>query len=373
MQSYRVFIASGASGGHLCPAVAVAEALTAQGHTCQFLVGGGKFQNLVTDAGFTLHNLPASAYSGKNPFSKVKALINLMRAFWRALSIMHKAQPHVVFGTGGYATVATVIAAKTLGIPVILHEVNVIPGRANKKLACLADKMAITFPATASYLSCGSDKTHVTGNPLRKRVVALAQQPRAASEYLHILILGGSQGARGLSTIIPETLQRLPVDVRARLHVTHQVRKQDTEATAELYADLKLAAYTLTPFVEDVATALHQAHVIITRAGGTMTECALYGRAAIYVPHLLADNHQVINAQHMADAGAGICIPQDLLTTETLLPHLENLLLDEDKRTAMEQAAHKISQPAAAETLAKLITHTAAQDVMNQPHHKSTE
>ncbi len=372
MHKYKIFIASGASGGHLYPAVAVAEALTDQGHTCQFLVGGGKFQHLVTNAGFQLYKLPAAAYNGKNPLTKLKAGIYLIRAFLQALNHLHREQPHVVFGTGGYATVATVLAAKTLGIPIVLHEVNVIPGRANRKLVCLADQMAITFPATASHLNCSVDKTCVTGNPLRKAVTRMAKQPRSQpssdNPHLHLLILGWSQGARGLSTIIPETLARLPQAVQQRLAVMHQVRQQDMAATTDLYANLSLAQQTITPFVEDVASALHQAHVVITRAGGTMTECALFGRAGIYVPHMLADNHQVINAQYMADHGAGICIPQDLLTTETLYPHLENLLLDTDKRTAIEQAAYQMSQPKAAENVAHLIVQTAAKDVMNHPN-----
>jgi UDP-N-acetylglucosamine--N-acetylmuramyl-(pentapeptide) pyrophosphoryl-undecaprenol N-acetylglucosamine transferase len=367
MTSPTILIAAGASGGHLFPALAVAEELRHRGMTCVFVVGGHKFIDQVNQAGFAMEALPASAFNVRNPLRRLKAVGMLAVAWWRAMRLMQKYAPTAVFGTGGYATVATVLAAKASGVPVVLHEQNVQPGRATKFLARWADTVAVAFPNSGESLPCSRELVYEVGNPIRQHILKTLALPRQEEEgVFRLLIMGGSQGAQVLSDVVPETVALLTPEVLAKLEILHQARPEDIVRVQAGYAALPpLRRVRVVPFIEEVGEALAQAHGVIARAGtGTVVETSLAGRAAIYVPLPLADGHQLKNAQVAEEAGAAVILEQGMFSPETLLPHLQALLQDGERRQDMERAARTLFKQDATKEVANLIVKTARDDVM---------
>ncbi|MDD9911966.1 MAG: undecaprenyldiphospho-muramoylpentapeptide beta-N-acetylglucosaminyltransferase [Alphaproteobacteria bacterium] len=360
-----ILIIAGASGGHLFPALAVAEVLREKGFRCVFIVGGKKFVDQVAAADFVYETLPASAFNVRNPLRKIWAILKLLWAWGKALGLMNKYHPAAVFGTGGYATVATVLAARLSGVPVILHEQNILPGRANRFLANMADKIAVTFEASRGYLNCKSENVICTGNPIRASVIEGLQKAKQSKDP-YILITGGSQGARILSDVVPEAIAQLEEDFQKKLHIHHQARQEDIERVKNVYKNLPLASITVEPFIQNMAEAIGKSHLVIARAGtSTIVENALAGRAAIYVPLTLADGHQLKNAQVAEDAGAAVILEQSIITPESLVPHLNAILQDSERRQQMEEAARTLAFPDAAKKVAILVENVAKADVMS--------
>ena len=360
-----ILIATGASGGHLFPALATAQSLREKGVNCVFVVGGNKFASHIEDAGFAIERLPASAFNVRNPVRKCIAIFHLIRAWFKAFGLMQKYHPSAVLGTGGYATVATVLAAKTVGVPVVLHEQNVLPGRANRFLARFADVIAITFESSRERFAKKAKNMELTGNPVRAQVIEALQEKRVEDGVFRIVILGGSQGARIVSEVVPETIGRLSAEQQKRIAVVHQARPEDLEHVKATYAALPLVDVRVEPFLTDMGHILAQSHLVVTRAGtGAVVETALAGRAAIYVPHPLADGHQMLNAQVGEEAGAAIILSQAVFTVETLLPHITSLLENEERRHMMEQNATELARPNAANDVAELVLDVAKKDVM---------
>lgn len=362
-----VLIASGASGGHLFPALTVAEALRAKGYRCVVVLGGGKFGNLVTDRGFELVRLPASAFNVRNPIRRGMAVMRLGLGFWRALRLVMREKPRVVFGTGGYATVATILAAKMCRVPTVIHEQNVLPGRANRLLSRVADRILLTFEDSKAYLTCGEacrkGRMLVTGTPLREQVLAARRQRRTAQEPFGLMILGGSMGARILSDVVPDMLAMMKPSERAKVAVIHQSRPEDVERVREAYARLGLAGFEVAAFYGNLPELYRNTHLVIGRSGtGTLLETAILGRAAVYVPHQMADNHQLLNAQVAENAGAAVVLEQPLFTPANLLVQVRGLMKNRDRLAAMEQAARAMAMPNATALVVDAVEQEMARD-----------
>lgn len=366
--SPTILIATGASGGHMFPALSVAKELSQQKATCVFVVGGGKFTHLVTDAGYTMERLPASALNVRNPIRKIKGIFNLLRAFVHALRLVQKHQPAAIFGTGGYATVALVLAGKLSGVPTIIHEQNVLPGRANKFLAKWADYIFITFEKSREFFNTSQRKIRITGYPLRHELLSAlnAAQPRSNKTF-NILVIGGSQGARILSQILPEATARLSTQLREKLSITHQVRSEDEALLTEKYSQQNLGHFETKPFINNMSEALNQAHLVISRSGtGGLAEISIFGRAAIYVPLTLADGHQMLNAQIAEAANAAIILDQPLFTPENLSHHIKSIIEDPLIRDGMENNAKTLFPQDGAKKTATAVMTIAQNDVMQQ-------
>ncbi len=363
-----VLIASGASGGHLFPALTVAEALRNEGYRCVVVLGGGKFGNLVTDRGFELVRLPASAFNVRNPVRRVMAVARLGLGFWRALRLVMREKPRVVFGTGGYATVATILAAKMCGVPTVIHEQNVLPGRANRLLSRVADRILLTFDDSRAYLAPDGDacllaRMAVTGTPLREQVLDARKQRRTVQEPFGLMILGGSMGARILSDVVPEMLAMMKPAERAKVAVIHQSRPEDVERVRDAYAQLGLARFEVASFYANLPELYRNTHLVIGRSGtGTLLETAILGRAAVYVPHQMADNHQLLNAQVAENAGAAVVLEQPLFTPANLLVQVRGLMKNRDRLAAMEQAARTLAAPNATALVVDAVEHEMAKD-----------
>lgn len=342
-----VLIAAGASGGHLFPALAVAEELRGRGYTCVFVLGGGKFGHLVEAAGFKLERLPAAAFADRGPVALAVACVKLLGGLVKALRLVRRYKPIVAFGTGGYATVATLMAAKVWGVPAVIHEQNAILGRANRFLAGCVDKVLLTFEGTPMEPVKASVK--VVGTPLRAEILEARRKVRHEDGTFRILVLGGSMGARILSAVVPAMVCALPLRIRAKLVVVQQARSEDVEAVSARYKEAQLAGFEVKTFFDDMPARYVQAHVVIGRSGvGTLLEAATLGRAAIYCPHLLADNHQLRNAEVAVNAGAAVLIEQPQFTPERLGKELLGIMEDKPRLVAMEAAALTLARPTAA-------------------------
>lgn len=366
LKGRTVLLASGASGGHIFPALAVADALRKQGMTCVFVLGGPKFAELIQREGYAIERLPASAFNVRNPIRKAMAMARFGWGIVRAFRLMQKHKPAVVFGNGGYATVATILAAKALGVSTVIHDSNVLPGRANRLLARLVDRILLTFEQSAVYFADAGVPMVVTGAPLRKEVLAAAGKARPKGKEFCLFVVGGSQGSRTMNDVVPDMVALMKPEERARVRVIHQARPEDVARVNAAYGKLGLAGYDVAAFFNDMPQRYVQAHVVIGRSGaGTLTEVALIGRAAIYVPLHLADNHQMLNAQVAEEAGAAVVLQPEYFTPANLLVHVRGLMRDASRLEAMEEAARGISQPDATANVAREVASAALSDVMH--------
>lgn len=368
VEKQTVLIATGASGGHIFPSLAVAKALEEQGVHSHFVIGGPKFSYLVKQAGFEHTALPAAPFNVRNPVRKVRALLVLLWAFIRGIALVYQVHPSAIFTTGGYAAVAPVLAAKILGVPVVILEQNALPGRANRLLARWADNVLLTFAAARKHLKGVKAPVEVVGNPARQEILQAVDHHRQEDGRFRLLVLGGSQGARVLSEVLPDMLEHLALEDRRRLEVVHQARPEDVEWVKNRYEPLNLMSFRVTPFLEDVAVQLVNAHLVIARAGaGTLTEICLIGRAAVYVPLPLADHHQLYNAQAAEEAGAAVILEQNVFTPDMLLPHVENIMHNHERLKAMEEAAKTVVPTDATARVAQALLAVVQHDVMTMP------
>lgn len=355
----KIFVTAGASGGHIYPALATAQELQARGHTLTFVLGGEKFAELVQKSGLPMHTLPASAVNDRGLLGRVVAVIWLLIALIKALRLLRQHKPDVVFSAGGYGSVALVFAANLLRTPIVLAEQNVLPGRANKLLAKMAQLILLTFDDTRAHLPQGI-RAHIrtTGTPLRQEIRDALRNatPKKAGDDLHILVFGGSQGARIFADVVPEALSLLPENLQKKVHIAHQVRPEDMPRMQAAYAKLKLGSTDLQSFFGDMPKRYMAADVLIGRSGtGTLLEAAAFGLPAIYVPLELADGHQKLNAAVAERAGAALVMEQAYFTPANLLVQLQGLWHEKAKREAMAKAARTLGNPNAARDVANAV------------------
>ncbi len=264
-------------------------------------------------------------------------------------------RPSVVIGFGGYPTIPALSAAWTMGLPRMIHEQNGVMGRVNRMFARRVQRVACgTWPTELPDDVAG---VH-TGNPVRVAVL-----DRAASAYaapgegpLNLLVIGGSQGARVLSDVVPAAVTALADDLRQRLRVSHQARAEDTERVTRAYADAGVEA-EVQPFFTDVPDRLARAQLVISRSGASsLADIAVIGRPAILIPFAAATgDHQTANAQALAEAGAALIHPESVLDAESLARDIRAILTDPAHAQAMAQAALTLARPDAARRLYDLV------------------
>ena len=360
MQKLAV-VAAGGTGGHLFPAEALAQALTARGWRIVLATDtrGARFAE-----GFPAEErmgLSAATFRSGDPVGMVRAGLTIGQGVLQARSAFGRLKPQVVVGFGGYPSLPAMLAAFSLNVPTVIHEQNAVIGRANKLLAPRASAIACAFPTLKKAPASVSSRVVVVGNPIRPHVRALFEEAyKRPSRTIHLLITGGSQGARLLSELPPTAIQLLPEALRARLKVHQQTRADSIEAARKGYAEAMVEA-EIAPFFRDMATRLGQAHLVIGRAGAsTCCELAVAGRPAILVPLKVAlDDDQGQNARLLADAGAAEIISEDALTPEVLAAALQRLFEHPAELARMAAAARSVAVPDAAEKLADLVEATA--------------
>lgn len=366
-QSRVIVLAAGGTGGHIFPAEALAEVLLARGYE----------PHLITDARFEdyrahqvygafskigVHPI-ATARSGSSLKNSILNMAVIAKGVRQSRRILKQLSPLAVVGFGGYPSFPAMLAATMRGDCTILQEQNSVLGRVNRLLAPLVNAVALTYPNTQKLrCSAGRKSVHV-GNPVRAQVKALGMLDYSApanDALLRLLVVGGSQGARIFSDVVPKAIERLPEEVRRRIRIEQQCRAEDIDEVRALYTRMNLQA-DIQPFFNDMNVRLASAHLVIARSGAsTVSELCVAGRPAILVPLPHAtDNHQYYNAQAVEDIGGGVVMPQEGFTPEALAARLETYV---SLPGSLEDAAQKIrllSRADAADALADLVLDVA--------------
>ncbi len=344
------------TGGHVFPALAVAKELQQQGIEVSWLATPTGMENrLLKNHDIPIYQIDIQGVRGNGAIRKLLAPFKILKATLSAMRYMKQLKVDAVAGFGGYVAGPGGLAARALGIPVIIHEQNAIAGFTNTQLSRIAKKVCQAFPHTFAE----SAKIVTTGNPVRKEITEILspswryQEREKAGLPLRILIVGGSLGAQALNERVPEALKQLNVP----LNVYHQCGQNHADATQARYADKPASLEVeVQPFIEDMAKAYSDADLIICRAGAlTVTEIATAGVAAVFVPLPSAvDDHQTANARFLANSGAAKICPQSTLTPdslkELLAPLMNRQLLSEMAVKARQQA-----QPDATRHVVRLI------------------
>lgn len=355
MTARPFLLAAGGTGGHLFPAVALAEELRRRGASVALATDPRAEKYGTEFAAGRVYPLPSATIASRNPVALVRTFTLLGWGYLRALALVRKIRPRAVIGFGGYPTLPPLFAANTLRIPTAVHEQNAVMGRANRLLSKFTTKVALTYPATKKMSAQAADKATVTGTPVRQIVLRYRNQPYSppqADGRLLLLIFGGSQGAHFFSEIMPKALPLLPEPLRERLTIVQQCRAEDLEDVRQAYREAGLAAH-IAPFFKDLPERIANAHLVIARAGAsTVAELMAIGRPGLLVPlpHAL-DNDQHENATRLAESGGGWCFPQSGLTPERLAAELAGLFSVPER---LEEAAAKAKAAAEIDAVAKL-------------------
>jgi UDP-N-acetylglucosamine--N-acetylmuramyl-(pentapeptide) pyrophosphoryl-undecaprenol N-acetylglucosamine transferase len=334
----RVLIMAGGTGGHVYPALAVARDLIDRGCEVRWMgTRGGLEARVVPAAAIPIDWLSVSGFRGKGFAGRVAAPLRLMLACWQAGRILRRFRPDVVLGMGGFVAGPGGIMAKLFGVPLVVHEQNRIPGTTNRILVRWAREVLEAFP--------GSFPSPVgalcVGNPLRADFVASASDKAPHAGPVHILVVGGSQGAQALNRIVPDALARLERPVR----VTHQTGPAMRDETEARYRYLGLEA-RVEAFLDDMADAYARADLAICRAGAmTVSELTAMGVPALLVPYPHAiDDHQTHNARYLSDAGAAVLLPQTELTPDHLAVTLRSLIETPERLAEMARRARALAK-----------------------------
>lgn len=363
MAARVIVVAAGGTGGHMFPAQALAEVMTRRGW--RVVLATDERGALYADkfpADLRVSLSAATARPG-DPLGMIRAGIAVLRGVMQARSVFKRMDPAVVVGFGGYPSLPAVLAALGQKRPTVIHEQNAVLGRVNRFLAPKVNVVACAFPTLEKAKPKVKARARVVGNPVRPEIKALADLPYEApkaGEPIRLLITGGSQGARLLSELTPEAVLRLPEEIRGRLVVQQQTRKESMDLARRVYANAMVKA-EVAPFFRDMAGRLAAAHLVVGRSGAsTVSELAVAGRPSILVPlKIAADDHQRYNARLLEDVDAAAVALEDELTVDSMAGALNALLKDPAWLENMAKAARSVARPDAAERLADLVEQAA--------------
>lgn len=350
-------VAAGGTGGHMFPAEALARELASRGWRVV----------LATDARGEqyAHAFPAEerlaldAATGSGPVGLLKAGLAILKGVGQAQSAFARIGADVVVGFGGYPSAPALVAAVATRRPTLIHEQNAVLGRTNRMLAPAVGTVASAFPTLGRAPAKVKARAKLVGNPVRPDIRALfdrAYVAPAGDGPIHVLVTGGSQGARILSETAPRALAALPEAIRNRLKVQQQSRPETLESARQIYLEAGINA-EVAPFFRDMADRLSRAHLVVGRAGAsTCSELAVAALPSVLIPLKIAmDDHQTLNARALSDAGAARVIAEDDLTVDSLTAALSDILSDAARLTAMSAAARSVAIPDAAARLADLV------------------
>jgi len=360
-----LLIMAGGTGGHVMPALAVAEALRSEGWRVVWLgTRAGMEARLAVEKGFEMAWVRVAGVRGKSLLTKLLLPANLLAAFWQAARAIFRERPDVALGLGGYVAFPGGMMASLLGKPLVIHEQNAIAGLTNRLLACLADRVLLGLPAAFSNkndkpIPCDKLDSEWVGNPVRPEIAALPmpeQRLAGRTGPLRLLVVGGSLGAQALNNLIPQALARL--EPAQRPQVRHQSGAKHLDALKANYAAANVEADCLT-FIGDMAAAYAWADVVICRAGAlTVAEIAAAGCAALFVPFPFAvDDHQSANARFLSDVGAAWLMQQSTLNAENLAQWLASL--NRDELLARASKARALAKPEATARVAEVVKELA--------------
>lgn len=350
----KVLFAAGGTGGHIYPAIAVAKELLRRDAANEVLFVGtvrGLEMKIVAENGFQLSLIDSSGLKNVGFIGKLKGLSVLPKSFLEARQLIRQFRPHVVVGAGGYVSGPVVMMAAIMGVPTLVMDSNALPGFTNRQLARFIDKAALTFDEALPFFG---KKGVVTGNPVRKEFFEITQKERMKT--FHVLVFGGSQGARAINNAVTDSLSEMSA-VADCVTFTHQTGESDFEKIREFYKRSEFPDADVRPFISDMITEFANADLIICRAGATTcAELAAAGKAALMIPlPTAADDHQRKNAEAMARVGAARMIPQSDLSGKRIAAEINELVASPETISEMETAAKAIGRADAAEQAVDII------------------
>lgn len=346
--SRSIMIMAGGTGGHIFPALAVADVLREQGWQITWLGAPNSMEaELVPKHGYAMAQVRFSGLRGNGLMRKLLLPLNLTVALWQSAAAMFRYRPDVVLGMGGYITFPGGLMAALLRRPLVIHEQNSVAGLSNKVLARMATRVLSGFPDVLS-------DAFWCGNPVRS---AIAELPEPETRYtarsgkLNVLVVGGSLGAKALNEAVPQALAQLAEDVRP--NVVHQTGKNHHAVVVDLYRQAGVTA-EVQPFISDMAVAYASADLVICRSGAlTIAELAAAGVASLLVPFPFAvDDHQTHNARFLSEQGAAVLLPQTELNADKLAALLREL--NREKLMVMAQQARRLAKTDAAAVVANV-------------------
>lgn len=356
MAAPLLLIAAGGTGGHMFPAQALAEAMVARGWRIKLSTDarGARYTGAFPKD-VAVEEVSSATFARGGIASRALVPFRIAGGAARAVSAMRRDRPAVVVGFGGYPTIPALTAATILRLPRMIHEQNGILGRVNKVFATRVDAIACGIWPTELP---GGAKGSFTGNPVRAAILERAGAPYIPpGDYpMSLLVIGGSQGARILSDVVPGALATLPESLRANLRVAHQARAEDQARAAEAYARAGIRA-EVEPFFTDIPRRLSEAQLVISRSGASsVADISVIGRPSILVPFAAAANdHQTANARGLVDAGAAVVIPESQLDAATLAGHVAAILEKPRVATEMATAALGYGTPDATDRLVDMV------------------
>ncbi|QFU09282.1 UDP-N-acetylglucosamine--N-acetylmuramyl-(pentapeptide) pyrophosphoryl-undecaprenol N-acetylglucosamine transferase [Rhodobacteraceae bacterium THAF1] len=351
-------IAAGGTGGHMFPAQSLAEELLSRGWRVKLSTDarGARYAGGFPDE-VQIEEVGSATFARGGLIAKAGVPFRVMGGVAQAIMAMRRDRPAVVAGFGGYPSIPALAAGGVLKLPRLIHEQNGVLGRVNHR-----------FAKRVNAVACGTWPTDLpegveglfSGNPVRGAVKA-----RAGAAYIppgdypmSLLVIGGSQGARILSDVVPQAIARLPEDVQRNLRIAHQARGEDEERVATFYAEHGLSA-DVQPFFDDVPSRMAEAQLVISRAGASsIADISCIGRPSILIPYAAATaDHQTANARGLSEAEAAVVIPEAKLTPDALAANIEAILTQPDAANHMARQALSLGRPEAAQDLADLVEH----------------
>ncbi|MFH1407324.1 MAG: undecaprenyldiphospho-muramoylpentapeptide beta-N-acetylglucosaminyltransferase [Candidatus Omnitrophota bacterium] len=358
--SVKILIACGGTGGHIFPAIATAKEIEtlSPGAGIAFVMSKKALdKEIFKKYNYSSYALDAAPFPERLGFGNLAFCFKTLAAFFKAIGIIKKTNPDVVVGFGGYSSVALLLAAFATGKKTLIHEQNVIMGKANKLLAWFAGKVAVSFPQT---MQANNPRWILTGNPVR--ACFLNQNRHKALEHFSfkndatgILVLGGSQGSQALNRIIIKTLKLIEPSKKRQLRLIHICGEADYEFVSGEYAGLGIENRVYS-FLKDIQYAYAASDITLSRCGaGTVWEIGVSALASILVPYPYAGNHQLQNALALANSGAAILIQEKHLSAELLKKQIEELLNNPERLQKMKDSAGHTFDPSGASRLAQEI------------------
>lgn len=345
----RLLVAASGTGGHVFPAIAIAEQLS--DYEIEWLGVPDRLESRLVSGQYRLHTIAVEGFQQKLGFNTVRILGKFARSIQQVRQLLHQGKFQGVLTTGGYIAAPAIIAARSLGLPTLLHESNALPGKVTRWLSPWCSRVAVGFEAAISYLPRG--QTVYTGTPVRSQFLAGATQDIPGLDIPLdvplITIVGGSQGAVAVNKLVRESA---PAWVESGAWLVHLTGENDPEAQSFQHPH-----YLTLPFYDHMAPLLHRSTLAISRAGaGTLTELAIVGTPAILIPYpFAAEDHQTYNAQVFAKAGAAQVFPQDTLTSAMLTSQVLEWLRSPATLAEVAQNAKVLAVPDSADRLAKLV------------------
>lgn len=370
----RVVLAAGGTGGHIFPAESLAEELTALGHNVTMITDKRFVDYSAASMKGILGKIPLhyiyAGTLGRGMMARMLGIVRIGQGIAQAYFLLGRIKPDAVVGFGGYPSFPTMFAASLRRIPTIIHEQNALLGKANRMLASRVAVIATSFPNTGLIQPENQHKICLVGNPVRSSVrvlhdVAYPELPQDG--MMRLLVTGGSQGAKIFSEVVPAALALLPETLRTRLRVDQQARLETLEEARGSYKALGVQA-DLSPFFADIPARLAATHLVVARSGAsTIAEITCAGRPSILIPYPgSADDHQMVNARAVEDAGGAWVMPQDSFTPEALAARIESFLLFPASLAAAAESARAFGRADAATNLASLVVLQAAKNSTNR-------